>query len=151
MCAPFHGTHKSTINFTKIAKGSEANKQKRIKKSSVQLLCVNTLTVPCALSLLQNYCERVRCCVGLLNILFTKRYSYMKIHISAAFRKHWTLEFWGYSSRLWVAWAEETTSGGTGIIIRLHKYFSGFNVEADQERKHFLWRCVFSPLLLIEI
>lgn len=34
---------------------------------------------------------------------------------------------------------------GMSIIIRLHKYFSGFNVEVDQasDREHFLWRYVF--------
>lgn len=34
--------------------------------------------------------------------------------------------------------AGEKNAGGAGIIIRLHKHFSGFNVEVDQGGEHFL-------------
>lgn len=38
----------------------------------------------------------------------------------------------------WAGGRGGENAGGAGIIIRLHKHFSGFNVEVDQGGEHFL-------------
>lgn len=97
------GTHKSTINFTKIAKGSEASKQKKEEEKSKmkkKTLSPNVVCeYPAQFLVPWAYCgmiaERIGC-MGLLNILFTIfQHSYMKnmYFVLLAFRNRWTFGF----------------------------------------------------------
>lgn len=70
--------------------------------------------------------------MGLLNILFTKRYSYIEIRILPRKALNFRMFVAPQNGRV-----EGWQAGGTSVIIRLHKYFLGFNVEADQDCEGF--------------